>query len=129
VARLTILAALMLGRPPSIPDALFDADILRPCQWPGARCARAAGPRALLLRLLADAVYQADLGVRRQGPGPRHGSGRFGARRRPAQIVAARRWLAGELDDQVRLPIAFVCDALGLDHDVLAAAVRARATL
>jgi len=85
----------------------------------------------MLLRLLADAIYQADLGpsVRRQGPGPRAGAGRFGARRRPAQIVAARRWLAGELDDQVRLPIAFVCDALGLDAGMLAAAVRARAPI
>jgi hypothetical protein len=95
---------------------------------PGERCERAVGPRALLLRLLADALYQANLGpqVRRRGPVPRTGAGRFGARRRPAQVIAARRWLAGALDDQVRLPVAFVCDALGLDAGVLAAAVRAR---
>ena len=78
--------------------------------------------------MLADAIYQADLGpsVRRQGPGPRTGDGRFGARRHPAQVIAARRWLAGELDDQVRLPVAFVCDTLGLDAGMLAAAVLAR---
>jgi hypothetical protein len=38
----------------------------------------------------------------------------------------ARRWLCGELDGQVALPIGFVCDMLGLDAGVLAAAVRAR---
>jgi hypothetical protein len=42
---------------------------------------------------------------------------------RAARVVTARRWLTGELDGQVALPIAFVCDALGLDAGVLAAAV------
>jgi hypothetical protein len=41
-------------------------------------------------------------------------------------VLAARRWLVGELDGQVALPIGFVCDALGLDAGVLAAAVRRR---
>jgi hypothetical protein len=84
---------------------------------------------ALLLRLLADALHQADLGPRirrRQGPAPRTGSGRVGTRSRPAQVLAARRWLLGELDGQVALPVTLVCDALGLDASVLAAAVRAR---
>jgi hypothetical protein len=58
-------------------------------------------------------------------PVPRTGVGRFGARWRPVQVVAARRWLAGELDDQVRLPVTFVCDALALDAGVLGAAAAA----
>jgi hypothetical protein len=83
-----------------------------------------------LLRLLADALHQADLGprIRRQGPAPRHGTGRAGGRTRRAQVVTARRWLVGELDDQVALPVRYVCDMLGIDADVLAAAVRARVT-
>lgn len=117
----------MLGRSLPVPDALLDCAILRPCQWPGERCQRAVGPRAMLLRLLADALHQADLGprIRRQGPAPSHGSCRVGTRARRAQVDAARRWLVGDLDDQVRLPVAFVCDQLGLDAGVLAAAVRA----
>jgi hypothetical protein len=84
----------------------------------------------LLLRLLADALHQADLGprMRRQGPAPSNRACRAGTRTRATQVVAARRWLAGELDDQVAFPIGYVCDMLGLDAGVLAAAVRARAT-
>jgi hypothetical protein len=40
----------------------------------------------------------------------------------------ARRWLVGELDAEVALPIGWVCHMLGIDKGVLAAAVRARAT-
>jgi len=47
-------------------------------------------------------------------------------RARRAQVDAARRWVVGDLDDQVALPIGYVCDMLGIDADVLAAAVRAR---
>ena len=54
----------MLGRSLAIPDALLDVAMVRPCQWPGERRARNVGPRALLLRLLADALHQADLGPR-----------------------------------------------------------------
>jgi hypothetical protein len=120
----------MLGHSVAIPDALLGAAIMRPCQWPGPRCERADGCRALLLRLLADALHQADLGprIRRQGPAPSNGSGRVATRSRVAQVVTARRWLVGELDGQVALPVTFVCDALGLDAGVLAAAVRAQAT-
>jgi hypothetical protein len=113
----------------AIPDSLLGAAIMRPSQWPGPRCERADGARALLLRLLADALHQADLGprIRRQGPAPRNGSCRAGTRARAAQVVIARRWLLGELDDQVALPVGWVCDMLGIDKGVLAA-VRARAT-
>jgi hypothetical protein len=41
-------------------------------------------------------------------------------------VVVARRWLLGELDDQVALPCGWVCDMLGIDREVLAAAVRER---
>jgi hypothetical protein len=41
--------------------------------------------------------------------------------------IAARRRLAGELADQVRRPVAFVCAPFGLDAGELAARV-ARAT-
>jgi hypothetical protein len=125
VAWLAILAPVMLGRSVAIPDSLLGVLILRPCQWPVSRCERAVGPRALLLRLLADALHCADLGsrIRRQGPVPSNGTGRVVTRSRAAQVVTARRWLVGELDDQVALPVGFVCDMLGLDAAVLAAAV------
>ena len=115
----------MLGRSLSIiPESLLGASIMRPCQWPGPRCERADGARALLLRLLADAVHQADLGPRMRRKEPRTGPGRVTR----AHVVVARRWLLGELDDQVALPCGWVCDVLGIEHAVLAAAVRARAT-
>jgi hypothetical protein len=57
---------------------------------------------------------------------PSNGSGRVGTRSRPAQVLAACRWLLGELDGHVALPVTLVCDALGLNASVLAAAVRAR---
>ena len=116
----------MLGRSLSIiPESLLGAAIMRPCQFPGPRCERAEGARALLLRLLADALHQADLGpcIRRQGPGFRP----VGTRARAKQVALARRWLLGELDAEVALPVGFVCDALGINADVLAAAAaRAR---
>jgi hypothetical protein len=119
----------MLGHSVAIPDSLLGAAIMRPCKFPGARCERAVGARALLLRLLADALHCADLGprIRRQGPAPRNGSCRAGTRARAKQIAIARRWLVGELDAEVALPVGWVCDMLGIDADVLAAAVRARA--
>jgi len=113
----------MLGRSLSIiPESLLGAAIMRPCQFPGPRCERVVGARALLLRLLADALHQADLGPRMRRKAPRSGPGRVTR----AQVVVARRWLCGELDDQVALPVAYVCDMLGIEHEVLAAAVRAR---
>jgi hypothetical protein len=35
-----------------------------------------------------------------------------------------RRWLVGELVDQVAVPVHLVCDVLGIDGTALAAAVR-----
>jgi len=40
------------------------------------------------------------------------------------QRTLAQRWLCGELDDQVAVPVRFVCDVLGIDGDAIAAAVR-----
>jgi hypothetical protein len=50
---------------------------------------------------------------------------------RKYRVTAAMRrtagaWLLGALDDQVVVPVAWVCDALGIDASVLAAIVRAR---
>jgi hypothetical protein len=103
VAGVAILAPVMLGHSVAIPDELLGAAIMVPCQWPGARCQRAVGARALLLRLLADALHQADLGPRvlRKGSAPRTGPGRVTR----AQVVVARRWLLGELDAEVALPV------------------------
>jgi len=109
-------------RPLAMPDALLGVMIVRPCQFPGGRSERAVGARALLLRLLADALHQADLRPRMRRKGARTGPGRVTR----AQVVVARRWLLGELDDQVALPVGWVCDMLNIDADVLAAVVRAR---
>src|SRR5262249_6694757 len=46
----------------------------------------------------------------------------------PRRRALAVAWLTGTVDDQVAVPIGFVCDALGLDAGALAAAVQARAT-
>jgi hypothetical protein len=56
------ILAVMLGRSVAIPDSLLGAALVLPSQWPGPRCERAVGARALLLRLLADALHQAELG-------------------------------------------------------------------
>jgi len=84
-----------------------------------------------LLRLLVDALHHTDLGprIRRQGPAPRPRTGRVGTRARAKQVVTARRWLVGELDAEVALPVRYVCDMLGIEFDVLADAVRARVTV
>jgi len=48
------------------------------------------------------------------------------ARAKPAQRIAARRWLCGALDTEVAVPFRWVCDMLGLDAEALADAVRRR---
>ena len=67
------------------------------------------------------------------GPAPRRGTGlpptaaafaRAQARRRVTARTLARRWLLGELDDQVTVPIAWVSDALGIDAATLARIVQ-----
>lgn len=42
-----------------------------------------------------------------------------------APRALAQRWLAGELDADVALPVQVVCTMLGIDAGMLAAAVRA----
>jgi hypothetical protein len=89
---------------------------MRWVQWrtPCDVSAHGRGVRALYARMLWGALVEAGLA-------PCHG------RPRPALHTLARRWLAGELDAEVALPIAFVCDLLGIDAGMLAATVRARA--
>ena len=48
-------------------------------------------------------------------------------RRSPALRTLARRWLAGEFDAAVDVPVAVVCVVLNMDATALAAAVRKRA--
>jgi hypothetical protein len=42
----------------------------------------------------------------------------------PRRRALAFAWLTGTLDDQLALPIGFVCDALGIDAGALAAAAQ-----
>jgi hypothetical protein len=104
-------------RPAPRPEARpFDVALLLPTQVPRrAPTPRTFGPHALLVRLLLDAL--ADAGCLGRSP-------RWRRRAGIAPRTLARAWLAGELEDQVPLPVATVCDALGLDADALAAAVR-----
>jgi hypothetical protein len=115
---------LVVAPAPRLDAQLLDVQQIVPAQLPRRAVGQDTGARALFVRLLQLALWDAGLGAT--------GTGRRGptrpARPRPAQVVAARRWLVGDLDDQVALPIGFVCDALGLDADVLAAAVRTGTT-
>jgi len=90
--------------------ALAGDDVARPGQLgeAGAELPSQLGPRradgggrALLVELLREALR--DAGVVR-GIAPLH----------PRRRVLALAWLTGTLDDQVAVPIGFVCDALGL---------------
>jgi len=72
-----------------------------------------AGVRALLVELLREALRDAGV-VRRLVP------------LQPRRQALAVAWLTGTIDDQVVLPVAVVCDTLGIDASVLAAIVRAR---
>ena len=58
------------------------------------------------------------------------GTGRRGptrpARAKPAQRIAARRWLCGELDGEVSVSLVWCCDMLGVDAATLARVVRER---
>ena len=86
-----------------------------------------AGARRFFGALLLRAVDEAGLAPRRSSGPPQvaGGDGRQ-ARRRAAARTLARRWLCGELDDQVTVTVAVACSALGLDAEALADAVRAR---
>jgi hypothetical protein len=117
-----------LARAPSlIDDAVartFSVELVLPHQLP-LRRGGPTGPRALLCRLLYYALVEAELGPSARRPlRGRTPLARWRRHVRPAKRQLARRWLCGELDDQVALPIGFVCDALGLDAAALAAVVR-----
>src|SRR5262245_6996269 len=107
----------MPARPSPVPTTLLGEACVRPVQWRTARDVSpdSRGIRALYARILWDALLDAGLVPRR-------------CRTRPAVRTLAQRWLAGELDAGVDVPVAIVCVALNLDATALAAAVRARAT-
>jgi len=107
---------ILLVRPgPAIEPHLLGMESLLPTQL-GTRTPR-TGARALVARLLLEAL--GDAGVL---------GGRWRRRGTPTRREFARRWLQGELDAEVALPAAVVCDALGLDAGALAATVRRRVT-
>src|SRR5262245_13958339 len=103
---------IMLVRPgPAIEPHLLGIEALLPIQV--ARHAPRTGERALLVRLLVDALGDAGLLA----------DGRWHRRGDPRRCALARAWLCGQLDREVALPVALVADALGVDPAVLAAAV------
>jgi hypothetical protein len=107
----------MLVRPgPAIEPHLLQTESILPVQV--ASSMPRTGVRALLVRLLVEACADAALLA----------APRWCRRGTPRRCELARRWLCGELDADVALPVRLVCDALGLDAGMLAAAVRARAT-
>jgi hypothetical protein len=104
---------IMLVRPgPAIEPHLLGIESLLPIQV--APAAPRTGARALLVRLLVDALHDAGL----LPPG-----GRWHRRENPRRSALARDWLAGRIDREVALPVALVADALGVDPTVLAVAV------
>lgn len=79
---------------PRLEAHLFDGAQVLPAQLP--RPPRATGVRALLARLLADAITEAELGLLGPGKGAVPCSRSPHARWQPAQRDTARRWLRGE---------------------------------
>jgi hypothetical protein len=110
---------------PSLRRALGLHQVL-PSQQPGA-ASTSAGVRRFYIALLALAVDEAGLGPRRGPvalPPTATPVARAQVRRRAAARVLARRWLLGELDGDVVVPITVACGALGLDAEAVADAVR-----
>jgi hypothetical protein len=106
---------IMLVRPrPAIEPHLLGMESILPIQV--VRDAPRTGARALLCRLLLEALGDAGLLA----------GGRWRRRGTPTRRELARRWLAGELDAEVALPVRLVCDALGFDAATVTTAVRAR---
>jgi hypothetical protein len=92
-----------------------DVEQFLPSQLPDRHAVHAAGPRALLTRLLVLALCEAgwplDGCSSGAGAPPRHRV------RWQTQRTLAVRWLLGELDDQVAVPVRLDCDVLGIDGD------------
>jgi hypothetical protein len=112
---------------PSLRRALGLHQVL-PSQQPGAAPA-SAGVRRFYIALLALAVDEAGLAPRRGTVPPPPTATPFAraqARRRATARVLARRWLLGELDGDVVVPLTVACGALGLDPQAVADAVRRR---
>ena len=96
---------------PRLDAQLFDVAQIVPAQLP--RRAAHPGVRTLLAELLRAALQDADV-VRSIAPV------------QPRRQALAVAWLTGTLGAEVAVPVAVVCDALGIDASLLAANVRAR---
>src|SRR5262249_54913197 len=103
----------MLVRPgPSIEPHLLGIESILPIQV--AASTRRTGARALLARLLVEALSDAGLLV----------GGRWRRAVPPApRPQLATRWLLGELDAQVAVPLAWACEVIGLEPAAIARVV------
>jgi hypothetical protein len=114
---------LVLHAAPRLDAHLIEVAHVLPSQVPRRHAVYTTGTRALLGRLLAlallDAGWKVDGRSTPPHPSPRRHRIRWQTRR-----TLARRWLCGELEDQVAVPVRLVCDLLGIDVDALAAVVR-----
>jgi hypothetical protein len=113
---------LVLRAAPRLDSVALDVEQLLPAQLPRRHGPAATGARALLVRLLLLALLDAGWSLDGRTCGLRVVP-RSRQRWQGSQALA-QRWLLGELDDQVAVPIAWCCDQLGLDAAALAAAVR-----
>jgi hypothetical protein len=112
----------MLVRPgPSIEPHLLGVESVLPSQVPRRSAIYTTGTRALFARVLALALY--DAGWPFNGCTPRVVPTQHPVRWQTQRTLAVR-WLCGELDAEVTVPVRLVCDVLGIDADALAAAVR-----
>jgi hypothetical protein len=77
--------------------------------------------------VLASALVDVGLGPRLAPARTAPVAARAAARVARTRRGVARAWLLRELEREVACPVAVACAAVGIDPDVLAAAVRARA--
>jgi hypothetical protein len=103
----------------------FGVETILPTQLRARHRAADTGTHALLARLLLLALVDAGWTLDPCTTGWHRVAPRQ-PRRWHGPRLLAQRWLCGELDAEVAVPIGWVCDVLGLDAGVLAAAVRAR---
>jgi hypothetical protein len=86
-----------------------------------------AGLRKFYAAILTVALDDAGI-ARRSGTGPLPPRAtpyaRVQARHRATARALAQRWLTGELEAEVAVPLAVACDALGLNAEAVADAVR-----
>jgi hypothetical protein len=113
---------LVVAPGPRLDAPLLDVAQIVSTQLPRRAAGQDSGTRALLVRLLTLAIWEAGLaatGIGRRGP-------RRPMRTTPAQRSAARRSLCGEFDGDVSVPFGWLCEVLGIDDARLARMVRQR---